>query len=138
MMTMAHPSSGMEGPPAPLNPHHPPPSPHHMPPHARSWYMDPSGAARYSAAAAAAAAADPHAAAAAAHLGLQSDHHLGQSNGIVGSESVGSGCGSGAASGFFSQEASRYYQMHQAYESAASQGIVHKFFSVAVAAVRLQ
>ena len=100
MMTMAHPVSGMEPPGHPGST-----ATHHMPPHPhRSWYMDPS-AARYSAAAAA-AASNPS-----AHLLHGVDHHLNQVDGV----------GSAAASGAFfaSQEASRYYQMHQAYESAA-------------------
>lgn len=94
MMTMAHPS-GLEGPAHPA-------APHHIPPPHRSWYVDHSAAAaRYPATAADAAAA---------HLLPNVDHHLNQ----VGVD------GTGSAAFFASQEASRYYHMHQAYENAAA------------------
>lgn len=100
MMTMAHPVTGMEpsGHPGATPAHHMAPHPH------RSWYMDPS-AARYSAAAAAAVSTPS------AHLLHGVDHHLNQMDGVSGSAATGAF--------FASPEASRYYQMHQAYESAA-------------------
>ena len=70
--------------------------------HHRSWYMDPS------------------------HLGLppsSAEHQLSQDGiGANGANSASSGSPSSSSGFFASQEASRYYQMHQAYESAASQG----------------
>lgn len=96
---------------------------------AAAWYgMDPAG--RYP------AAADPSSLAAAAHLsGMAAADSHGQVPGAAGAD-PGGACGVGGAAAsspvssassssaafFASQEASRYYQMHQAYENAASQG----------------